>query len=229
MKFDAILFDFDGVLIESEEAGNRHLAELLTDLGHPTTPAQAMAHFTGLSGEGFLDAVRAWIGGPLPERFFEARAAEDARVVAEGVDEVVGAAAFVRSLPASLPRAIVSSSKTHWIDAHLRHLGLRDEFGPHLYSGREHVARGKPEPDLYLHGAAMLGVPIDRCVIIEDSLIGVTGAVKTGAYVIGLTAGTHCAPDHGGRLLALGADAVAGDYAEVARLLDHRMEERATA
>ncbi len=219
MTYDAILFDFDGVLVESEAAGNRHLAHWLTAAGHPTTPEDAMTHYMGLSGSDFIDAIERRIGATLPAGFHDARKVEDERVIAEGVGEVRGAVAFVRSLPADLPRAIVSSSRVHWIDAHLRHLGLRDAFGDHLYSGREHVAAGKPAPDLYLYGAAALGVPIERCAIIEDSPVGVTGAAKTGAFVIGLCAGQHCAVDHRERLLALGADAVAGDFGEVARLL----------
>ena len=219
MRVDAILFDFDGVLVESEAAGNRHLAHWLTAAGHPTTPEDAMTHYMGLAGTDFIAAIERRIGTTLPEDFHEARRIEDARVVAEGVGAVAGAVDFVRALPADLPRAIVSSSRVAWIDAHLRHIGLREAFGDHLYSGREHVAHGKPAPDLYLHGAAALGMPIDRCAIIEDSPVGVTGAAKTGAFVIGLCAGQHCAVDHRDRLLALGADAVAADFAEVARLL----------
>ncbi|GAA3694025.1 HAD family hydrolase [Sphingomonas cynarae] len=219
MTYEAILFDFDGVLVESEAAGNRHLAHWLTAAGHPTTPEDAMTHYMGLSGSDFIDAIERRIGATLPAGFHDARKVEDERVIAEGVGEVRGAVAFVRSLPADLPRAIVSSSRVRWIDAHLRHLRLRDAFGDHLYSGREHVAAGKPAPDLYLYGAAALGVPIGRCAIIEDSPVGVTGAAKTGAFVIGLCAGQHCAVDHRERLLGLGADAVAGDFGEVARLL----------
>jgi HAD superfamily hydrolase (TIGR01509 family) len=220
MRADAILLDFDGVLVESEAAGNRHLAHWLTGAGHPTTPEDAMTHYMGLAGADFIAAIEGRIGTALPEDFHAARRIEDARAVAEGVGAVAGAIEFVRALPADLPKAIVSSSRVAWIDAHLRHLGLRDAFGDHLYSGREHVAHGKPAPDLYLHGAAALGVPIERCAIIEDSPVGVTGAAKTGAFVIGLCAGQHCAADHRDRLLALGADATAADFAEVARLLE---------
>lgn len=219
MRADAILFDFDGVLVESEAAGNRHLAHWLTAAGHPTTPEDAMTHYMGLAGADFIAAIEGRIGTTLPEDFQEARRIEDARAVAEGVGAVAGAIDFIHALPADLPKAIVSSSRVAWIDAHLRHIGLHDAFGDHLYSGREHVAHGKPAPDLYLHGAAALGVPIERCAIIEDSPVGVTGAAKTGAFVIGLCAGQHCAADHRDRLLALGADAVAADFAEVARLL----------
>lgn len=215
----ALLFDFDGVLVESESAGNRHVADWLTQAGHPTTADDAMTHFMGLSGAGFTAAIEHHIGAPLPEGFAAAREIENERALREGVGEVAGAIAFVRALPPGLPRAIVSSSTVAWIDAHLRHIGLREAFGAHLYSGKEHVARGKPHPDLYLHGAAALGIPIEACAIIEDSPIGVTGAAKTGAFVIGLCAGEHCAVDHAQRLTDLGADAIATDFTQVAELL----------
>lgn len=219
MRFRALLFDFDGVLIESEYAGNAQIAAFLTEAGHPTTPEQSMAQFMGLAGTDFLAAIERWIGGPLPAGFHEAREAEDKRVIAEGVAEVVGAIAFVRALPPELPKAVVSSSSTRWIRAHLAHLGLSDAFGEHLYSGREHVTRGKPAPDLYLFAAERLGVPIADCAIIEDSPVGATGAVASGGHVIGLCAGSHCAPDHAARLRAIGVAAVAGSFAEVATLL----------
>jgi len=219
MKVDALIFDFDGVLIESEFAGNRHLAELLTSLGHPTSTEQAMARFMGLSGDAFIAAIEQWIGGPLADRFAIERAEEDARIMAEGVDPVAGAVHFVRQLPPALPRAIASSSSTRWIRRHLDHIGLREAFEPHVFSGKEHVARGKPAPDLYLHAAAALGVPIERCAIIEDSAVGATGAVASGAFVIGLCAGQHCPPGHDAILKDIGVPAIAHDFDEVARLL----------
>lgn len=219
MKFDGILFDFDGVLLESEYAGNAQIAQWLTDNGHPTTPEESMHHFMGLSGSAFTGAVENWIGRPLPDGFADARAAEDARVVAEGLPAVAGAVAFVESLPDDLPRAIVSSSRTRWIDAHLRHLGLRDRFGDHLYSGHEHVEHGKPAPDLYLYAAERIGLPIKRLAVIEDSPVGAKGAIASGAYVIGLCAGSHCLAGHDQRLRDLGVQAIAHDFDQVARLL----------
>lgn len=219
VRFDAILFDFDGVLLESEYAGNKQIADYLTSIGHPTTPEHSMAHFMGLAGADFLAAIERWIGRAVPEDFHAARAEEDARALAEGLPAVAGAIRFIESLPADLPRAIASSSRTHWIDTHLRHLGVRAAFGDNIFSGREHVTRGKPAPDLYLHAAAALGVPIEACVILEDSPVGVTGAVASGAAVIGLCAGSHCAADHAERLRALGVQHIAHDFDEVARLI----------
>jgi len=219
LRHDALLFDFDGVLIESEAAGNRHVAQWLTAAGYPTTPEDSMANGMGLAGPQFFAAIEAWIGRPLPDDFRVARAEEDRRVMAEGVDAVAGAVAFVRALPADLPKASVSSSPTAWIARHLEHIGLRDAFGDHLYSGREHVANGKPAPDLYLHAARALGVDITRTAILEDSPVGATGAVASGGYVIGLCAASHCAVGHDARLTAIGVDAIAHDYDAVARLL----------
>lgn len=219
MKFDAIIFDFDGVLIESEYEGNRHIARYLTGIGHPMSVEEAMTAFMGLSGKAFLGAIEARIGRSLPEDFHRERAGEDARVLEEGVDAVAGAILFTEGLPPGLPRAIASSSSTRWIHRHLDHLGLRAHFGDMIFSGREHVTRGKPAPDIYLHAAGAMGVPIERTVIIEDSPVGVTGAVASGAHVIGLCAGSHCVPGHADQLKALGAHQVAASFGEVAAIL----------
>ncbi len=219
MRVAAILFDFDGVLIESEASGNRHIAEYLTGIGHPTTPADALANFMGHAGAEFEARVAAWIGRPLPEDFVTVRRAENERVLAEGVDAVEGAIAFVRALPPELPKAVVSSSRVRWIRRHLEHIGLLDAFGNHLYSGQEHVARPKPAPDLYRYAAEQLGVRIEDCAILEDSPVGATGAVASGGYVVGLCAGTHCTAGHDARLREIGVQATASGFDEVRELL----------
>ena len=219
MRFGALIFDFDGVLIESEYVGNLQIAEYLTSIGHPTSTEESMANFMGLAGGDFIAAIEGWIGRTLPEDFHSVRKAEDERVLTEGIEAVAGAVAFIESLPADLPHAVASSSSMEWIETHLDHLRLRHHFGHFIFSGREHVARGKPAPDLYLHAAAALGVPIERVAIIEDSPVGVTGAVASGGFVIGLAAGNHCFDGHGERLRALGAHVIAQNYDEVAAAL----------
>jgi beta-phosphoglucomutase-like phosphatase (HAD superfamily) len=216
---EAIIFDFDGVLLESEFEGNRQLAELLTDLGHRTTVEEALKHYVGLSGPDFIAAIESRVGAVLPSEFHERRREQSIAALREGVRAVVGAVDFVLSLPPGLPKAVASSSSTRWLSGHLEHLGLAQAFGPHVYSGREHVARGKPAPDIYLHAARQLGADIRRSVIIEDSEIGVTGALASGARVIGLAAGTHCLDGHAEMLRALGASEVASGFEEVRELL----------
>ena len=219
MQFAAIIFDFDGVLLESELEGNRHLAELLTELGHPTSIEDALHHYTGLAGADFIAAIERQIGGRLPDDFHVRRREENERVLREGIAAVEGAIDFVRSIPPQLPRAVASSSSVRWITSHLEHLGLADAFGDHLYSGREHVARGKPAPDLYLFAAERLGVAITDCVIIEDSEVGAQGALASGACVIGLVAGSHCLVGHDERLRTLGVEHIAHSFGAVRRLL----------
>ncbi len=215
----ALILDFDGVLVDSEQAGNQLLADLLTELGHPTSIEDTYDHYVGLAGRDFLRAVERRIGGRLPPDFVDRRRAQGQALLAGGVAEVPGAREFVRLLPADLPKALASSSSTRWMKGHLAHLGLAESFLPHLYSGHDHVERGKPEPDLYLYAADQLGVPIIDCVIIEDSPIGVRGALASGARVIGFCGGSHCRANHGDLLRAEGVRDIARDFAEARSLL----------
>ncbi len=219
LDFGAIIFDFDGVLLESEFEGNRELAELLTDLGHKHSLEETLAHYVGLSGRQFVDAIEARIGAPLPPEFYVRRREQGTRALREGVSAILGAVDFVQSLPPNLPKAIASSSSTLWIRTHLAHLGLSDVFEPHIYSGHEHVEHGKPAPDIYLLAARQLRVSIDRCVILEDSEVGATGAMASGARVIGLAAGSHCRDGHDEMLRSLGIEKIAYSFEDVRRFL----------
>src|SRR4051794_11441220 len=98
MRYDALIFDFDGVLLESEYAGNKQIADWLSEAGHPTSIEEAMHHFMGLAGPAFFAAIERWIGRALPDNFHAARKEEDLRVLAEGLEEVQGAVAFIRGL-----------------------------------------------------------------------------------------------------------------------------------
>ena len=219
MRFEAIIFDFDGVLLESEFESNRALAELLTDLGHETSVEDALNHYVGLSGRQFFDAIEERIGTRLTDQFFERRRAQSLRALREGIKAVAGAVEFVQSLPAALPKAVASSSSVEWIKTHLQHLGLAAFFGNHIYSGHEHVEHGKPAPDVYFFAAQQLGVAIENCVIIEDSRVGAMGALASGASVIGLAAGSHCFDDHAAMLRSLGVAHVAHSFTDVARII----------
>ncbi|HKP33946.1 MAG TPA: HAD family phosphatase [Sphingomicrobium sp.] len=220
MRFAAIIFDFDGVLLESEYELNRLTAELLTELGHPHTFEEAIEHYTGLAGRHVIEVIESRIGRKLPAEFHERMSEASRRALAEGIEPLAGAIDFVGALPADLPKAIASSSSTKWVRTHLAHLGLADAFEPHIYSGREHVERGKPAPDLYFYAAEQLGAPIADCLIIEDSRVGATGALASGATVIGLAAGAHCLDGHADMLRGVGVSEIAHSFEDVARLLE---------
>lgn len=218
-ELGALIFDFDGVLLESEFEGNRMLAELLTDLGHRHSVEDTLRNYVGLAGKDFIAAIEHRIGAELPSEFHDRLKEKSRRALREGIEAVVGAVDFVRSLPPDLPRAVASSSSTRWLNGHLAHLGLADAFGSHVYSGHEHVERGKPEPDIYLYAAAQLAVPIEQSAIIEDSPVGVTGALASGARVIGLAAGSHCLDGHDSMLRDLGVREIAYSFDDVRQLL----------
>jgi HAD superfamily hydrolase (TIGR01509 family) len=211
----AIIFDFDGVLLESEFEGNVQLAALLTNLGHRHTVEDTLKNYVGLAGPQFIAAIEERIGAALPAEFHDHMKEQSRRALREGIKAVVGAVEFVRSLPGGFPIAVASSSSTRWIRGHLEHLGLGERFGEHVYSGREHVEHGKPQPDIYLYAARQLGVGIEDCTIIEDSRVGAIGALASGAKVIGLAAGQHCLDDHGDMLRELGVEHVAYSFDEV--------------
>jgi HAD superfamily hydrolase (TIGR01509 family) len=217
--FGGIIFDFDGVLLESEFEGNRELAELLTELGYEHSVEETLLRYVGLAGRDFIAAIEERIGSQLPPEFHERLREKSVRALRDGIASVFGAVEFVQSLPPGLPKAVASSSSTRWIRGHLEHLGLSGAFGAHIYSGREHVERGKPAPDLYLHAAEQIGVPIEQSVIIEDSPVGVKGALASGARVIGLAAGSHCLNGHGEMLRQLGVREIAYSFDELRRLL----------
>ena len=173
LSFGAIIFDFDGVLLESEFEGNRQLAELLTDLGHRTSVEEAFKHYAGLSGRQFVEAIETRIGAPLPPEFHARQKEGASRALRDGIDAVVGAVDFVQIAPAGAPESSrVIEFDT--LDPHSPgHLGLTEPFGDHIYSGREHVARGKPAPDIYLYAAEPARrSDIGDCVILEDSRSG---------------------------------------------------------
>jgi len=219
MRFNAIIFDFDGVLLESELELNRLTAEILTDLGHDVTVEESVKHFTGLSGREVVEAIERRIGDKIPPGFHDRMKEGSIRALQEGIEAIAGAVEFVQALPPEFPKAVASSSSTRWIRGHLDHLGLTGAFGDHVYSGREHVERGKPAPDIYLYAARRLGIEIGDCAIIEDSKIGATGAVASGATVIGLAAGSHCFDGHEEMLRAVGVSEVAHNFEEVRRLV----------
>lgn len=211
-----IIFDFDGVIADSELAANRMLAEALTRIGLQTTTEQAIRLYMGRRWADCVPAMEARLGSPLPEGFLAAHMAEVHEKVPAAVQAVPGVEAFLERF-AHVPRCIASSSRLDHIGKCLDRMALAGWF-EHRFSAHD-VPRGKPHPDLFLKAAAALGAESDRCVVIEDSLMGVMAGKAAGMRTIGLCAGGHVLGDHAERLVEAGADEVAHSYAEVARLL----------
>jgi HAD superfamily hydrolase (TIGR01509 family) len=212
-----MIFDFDGVIVDSEILSNAILAEALTGLGHPTTAGQAVERYIGLNWRDTVAVIEAEIGRALPADFRDGtREAFHLRL--DEVTAVEGVAAFLDSLP-PLPKAVASSSPTDWLRTALDRFGLARHFKGRLFSAAEHVERGKPHPDIYLHAARELGVAPRNALVLEDTAPGVTAAKAAGMTVVGLCAGLHCGAGYGDRLRSAGADHIAGSYAEALELV----------
>ncbi|HEX2764089.1 MAG TPA: HAD family phosphatase [Allosphingosinicella sp.] len=218
MKYRAIIFDFDGVIVDSEWLANTVLGEALTERGYPVTRDEALDRYSGLrwddcyrriEEESGLRFGRSNLGDPV-DAAVAARAAE--MLAVEGVESFV-ASQTDRML------AIASSSETWWLEQTLRRLGLSHAFGDRLYSAAG-FARGKPHPDIYLHAADRLGVPPEACLVIEDHPVGVAAGAAAGMTVIALLAGRHIRHGHEERVRAAGASLIAHDYAQVFEIME---------
>lgn len=212
-----IIFDFDGVIVDSEPAANRGLAETLTEAGFPTTYDEAVATYIGLRMRDCLAKAEQIHGRKLPLDFADTCRARTAALLAAGLDPVPGAIAFIRSRIAART-AIASSSSERSIKRGLAQIGLEGAFDKRIFSAAD-IERGKPHPDIFLMAAAGIGIAPRDCIVIEDGVLGTQGAVAAGMTVIGLTAGSHCTPAHAGRLREAGAAKIAASYAEVTAIL----------
>jgi len=212
-----MIFDFDGVIVDSEILSNAILAEALTELGHPTSLEQAIDRYIGLNWRDTIRIIEADIGRPLPADF-RTRNKQAFELRSDEVTAVAGVEAFLEALP-PLPKAVASSSPTRWLSGALERFGLIHYFGDRLFSAAEHVSMGKPHPDIYLYAAKQLSVPPEQVLVLEDTPTGVKAARAAGMTVVGLCAGLHCGPGHGDRLRESGADHIAATYAQVLDLI----------
>jgi HAD superfamily hydrolase (TIGR01509 family) len=207
MRFGAIIFDFDGVIADSEALANRVLAEHVTALGLPTTLEQALERYVGRRWPEAMALIESALGRPLPADFSDRLAAATLECFRAELREVPGATAFIRRWP-GLPRCIASSSSIGRLTLCLDKLGLTEHFAGAVFSA-DMVERGKPHPDIFLYAAQRLGVEPARCLVIEDSPSGIRAAKAAGMTVVGLAAASHIPTGHDRRLLEAGADHVA--------------------
>lgn len=209
----AIIFDFDGVIADSEAIANAVLAETVSDLGHPTTVDQSLSRYAGKRWADVMTEIEKATGRTLHASFPEdLKLATFARFRTD-LREVSGARDFIRRF-AHLPRCIASSSSIDRLELCLSLLELESTFGHHVYSG-DMVARGKPHPDIFLFAAEKLGVDPSDCLVIEDSAGGIRGAVAAGMTAIGLCAASHIRDGYGLKLREAGAVHLAESWAEV--------------
>ncbi|HEX2113909.1 MAG TPA: HAD family hydrolase [Alphaproteobacteria bacterium] len=216
MRPSLVIFDCDGVLIDSELIACRVDAECLSEIGFPTTAAFIQEHFVGVSSRMMFERIERAHGRKLPEGF---AAVLQQRLHAAFTAELAAIDGVAEMLPTlGMQACVASSSQPERLRHTLALTGLWPHFDPHVFSATM-VKNGKPAPDLFLYAAERMRVDPRGCVVVEDSLAGVAAARAAKMRVLGFTGGSHCGTDHGARLREAGADAVFNDMRRLPELL----------
>jgi HAD superfamily hydrolase (TIGR01549 family) len=218
----ALIFDFDGVIADSEVIANTVLAEAVTQLGHTTTLDEALIRYSSRRWDEVLTEIEAATGKPLPADFLSGFKQTTLERFRTDLKEVSGAGRFIKRF-SHLPRCIASSSSIDRLELCLSVLALEAEFSGRVFSA-DMVARGKPHPDIFLFAADKLGVKPEQCLVIEDSASGIKAAVAAGMTAIGLCAASHIRAGHDLKLRDAGAVHRAQTWAEVERFAERFFE-----
>jgi HAD superfamily hydrolase (TIGR01509 family) len=216
LSVDLVIFDCDGVLVDSEVISCRAHAATLTRHGYPITADQVLERFLGVSDLEARLIVEAEIGRKLPDDFTSQVKQATLQCYADDLQPVPYAAEAVAAI--NLPKCVASSGTPEKIRHGLTCAGLYDILAPHIFSAGQ-VKRGKPAPDLFLFAAEQMKVPPARCMVIEDSVPGVTGARAAGMTVLGFHGGSHCRPGYADTLRAAGAAVTFNDMRQLAGLI----------
>ncbi len=212
---ELVIFDCDGVLVDSELLSARAYAELLADLG-VCVPEGVMQGCFGLKQADIFARIEAAAGRAIAPQDRALLWPRTRALFAAELTPTPGLAPFLKRL--RLARCVASSSFDERIRFSLEATRLSAYFGDAVFSAYL-VARGKPAPDIFLHAAKAMGAHPERCVVIEDSVPGVEAAVAAGMTAIGFLGGKHVAPGHAERLTRAGATLAAANWDEVERWL----------
>ena len=218
-NFDLIIFDCDGVLVDSEVISCRVHADVLTRYGYPITAEEVHRRFLGRTARDVTIEVERELGRPLGNTYDLERRTTLLAALADTVEAIPHLHAALDAIDA---RMCVASSAAHEkIFTTLSRTGLYERFAPNIFSGSQ-VSHGKPAPDLFLLAARQMAAHPGRCVVIEDSVPGVTGALAAGMAVLGFHGGSHCRPGDGEALRAAGATVTFDDMRQLPGLIGQR-------
>jgi HAD superfamily hydrolase (TIGR01509 family) len=220
-----IIFDCDGVLVDSEIIAHTLLAQMMTDLGHPMTTAEAVQKFAGRSLADTLSLIEAGLGRSIPDDLGQRYGRLLLERLRHDLKPIAGVKAAVAALP--YPRCVASSSSLERIRLSLEATGLASLFGANIFSATQ-VAHGKPAPDLYLFASRRMGIAPEYCMVVEDSALGVTAGGAAGMKVIGFTGAAHATPDAAQRLAAAGACSVISSMVDLPATVERSMSNAET-
>lgn len=211
----AVIFDCDGVLVDSEILAHEVETEVLNEIGLHYDRHEFTARFMGMSDAAFFAALeadgQARLGRSIIDEIRGSMNARMRRAVEERLTEIPGALRAVAALRHT--KAVASSSTADRLAVKLRKTGLWDHFAPHIFSA-ENVTHAKPAPDLFLHAAGALAVPPAYCLVIEDSINGVIAGRAAGMRVWGFGGGGHMSERLTARLTEAGAERIVASWSE---------------
>lgn len=200
-----LIFDCDGVLVDSELIAHAAMAELMGELGRPMTTQAALQMFAGRRLREALAAAEAWLGAPIAQDVGMAAGRRLLERFRRELKPVTGVRAAIEALP--YLRCVASSSTRERIEVSLEVTGLAPLFGDNIFSA-DQVANGKPAPDLFLLAARSLGAAPADCIVIEDSPLGIAAARAAGMGAIGFAGAGHADARLAGQLAGAGAHLV---------------------
>jgi beta-phosphoglucomutase-like phosphatase (HAD superfamily) len=215
-KFDLVIFDCDGVLVDSELISCRAHSEMLTRHGYPITSDEVLARFLGVSDREARLIIEAELGRDLPGDFEVQVKQATLQFYAGDLQAISYVGEAIGTI--GLPKCVASSGTPEKIQHGLICAGLYDLLAPNIFSASQ-VERGKPAPDLFLFAAEQMQVAPQRCLVIEDSLPGIAGARAAGMTVLGFHGGSHCRSGHGDALRAAGAAVAFDDMRQLPGLI----------
>ena len=218
-----IIFDCDGVLIDSEIVAARLEAEAITALGLPMSAETICARFAGTTTKEVWQTLERELGRPLPPGFFEAHLAHVREVFARELEPIPGARAAVEGLEVAC--CVASSTRMPALLANLSTCGLADLFDGRVFSASQ-VKRAKPAPDVFMFAASQMGADPADCLVIEDSVAGVTAARRAGMTVAGFVGGSHVTAGHDMRLQAAGAAEIFSRLADLPGIVTRHLGRR---
>ena len=210
-EFKLVIFDCDGVLVDSEPIINRIFAETLTEAGFPITYGEVTQKFIGKSLKTCLEIIEESYNKPLPENFMELCKEREIAPLQQELQPVSGIIEVLEQL--TLPKCVASNSSHRHIQFVLKLTGLLHKFDGKIYSCYD-VPRPKPFPDVYLHAAEQMNINPEDCVVIEDSIPGVQAGYAAGMTVFGYA--QHSDPT---ALTDAGAKIVFNDMRQLLQLL----------
>jgi len=213
---ELIVFDCDGVLVDSEMIASRELAAYLAEQGVDLAPEEARQRFTGCSLATVHEKIQTENGVILPATFEEDLRRRDRAAFDRELKAIPGIHALLEQLP--LAKCVASSGSPEKINHSLKLTGLDGFFGQNLFSARM-VTHGKPAPDLFLFAAHRMGVAPKDSLVIEDSPVGIEAARAAGMTAVGFIGGSHCGKNYGQRLEAAGARTICATMEDVAAFL----------